>query len=167
MVAKLGVQNPIGVKISGCDQEFVVIDVVGNSKAQGFENSVVPTVYTYRGECGPARYKTTLMVKTDPGKIKEAIQAVQKEWDSNPHMQSFPLDYQFMDTEYAKLSEKRAQQGTILNGFTFLAMFIALLGLACMSVYYISIRSKEVSIRKVMGANITQLFVELNRNFVT
>src|SRR5699024_217491 len=166
MVAKLGVQNPIGVKISGCDQEFVVIDVVGNSKAQGFENSVVPTAYTYRGECGPARYKTTLMVKTEPGKIKEAIQAVQKEWDSNPHMQSFPLDYQFMDTEYANIRINRAQQDSIFNEFTFLAMFIALLGLACMSVYYISIRSKEVSIRKVIGGNITQLCVELNKNFV-
>lgn len=164
---QMGIQGDIaGAKIMGCDVEFTVAGIVKDSKAYGFENKVAPTIYSYKNECGPGRYKTSLIVKTAVGGVSQAIQAVEKEWKDNPHAESLPLDYEFLDQQYALIHARQDQLKAVLNGFTLLSIAIAILGLFSMSAYQISRRQKEMSVRKVLGASAAEVFYQLNKPFL-
>lgn len=159
--------DPIGASITGCNVNFEVIGVVKNSKTYGFENRVQPTIYSYKDECAKGRFKSTLLVKSAPGKAEQAIAAVEKEWTLNPAAEGLPLDYEFMDQNYAKLQEKQLELQKAFNGFTILSVVIACLGLFSMSAYQVTTRRKEMSIRKVLGASIHAIFLQLNKPFFT
>lgn len=163
---KLGLTIPTGAKITGCGVDFTVIGIVKDSRTYGFENVVTPTLYSYKDECGPGHFKSALMVKTKGGKTKEAIQAVEQEWVKNPFAEALPLEYEFMDQQYALLHTKQERLEEVLYGFTILSVVIAALGLFSLSAYQINNRQKEMSIRKVLGASMGQLFVQLNKPFL-
>src|SRR5690606_26049581 len=163
---ELGWTNTTQAKITGCDVDFTIIGIVKDSKTYGFENLVTPTLYSYKDECGPGHFKSALLVKTKEGKVKEAIQAVEREWAKNPSAESLPLEFEFLDQQYKQLHARQERLEQVLYGFTFLSIIIAALGLFSMSAYQINIRQKEMSIRKVLGASIIQLFVQLNKPFL-
>jgi len=161
----LGLNNPIGASIAGCDANFKIVAVVKDSKTYGFENVVNPTVYTYKDECGPGRYKISLMVKTVAGRVDQAIAAVNNEWKKNEYSEDLPLDYRFMDQQYANLHAKQKEMQSAFNIFTLLSVLIASLGLFSMSVYQVTVKQKEMSVRKVLGASIHRIFIQLNKPF--
>lgn len=161
----LDLGQPIGAKLAGCDVNFEIIAVVKDSKAYGFENAVKPTVYSYKNECGSARPQATLIVKAAQGKAAQAIETVKKEWQQNSSTKSLPLEYAFMDQQYALLHKKQQEMQTAFNSFTFLAVIIAALGLFSMAAYQVTIRKKEMSVRKVLGASVQSIFMQLNKPF--
>ncbi|WP_293946408.1 MULTISPECIES: ABC transporter permease [unclassified Sphingobacterium] len=161
----LGLSNPIGAKISGCDVNFEIIALVKDSKAYGFENAVQPTLYSFKNECGSMRIQTTLMVKTTPGMVDRAIETVKKEWTKNTSAKDLPLDYSFMDQQYALQHQKQQELQVAFNSFASLSVIIAALGLFSMAAYQAALRKKEMSIRKVLGASAQLLFVQLNKPF--
>ena len=161
----LGLSNPMGAKIKGCDVDFEIVGLVKDSKAYGFENVVQPTIYSFKNECGTMRFQTTLMVKTKQGMVDQAIQTVKAEWAKNPTAKDLPLDYSFMDEQYALQHKKQQELQTAFNSFTSLSVIIAALGLFSMAAYQAALRKKEMSIRKVLGASVQLLFVQLNKPF--
>ncbi len=164
-VKAFGLQQPVGSKIKGCDVEFTIVGVVKDSKIHGFENHVRPTVYSTQNECGPARYKLAVMVKTHAGTTQRVLEILKQEWANNKSAEAIPFSYEFLDQKYAALHAKQEQLQSALSGFTVLSIAIAVMGLFSMSAYSISIRQKEMSIRKVLGASVGQLFVQLNKPF--
>ncbi|WP_426790452.1 FtsX-like permease family protein [Sphingobacterium sp. WOUb80] len=161
----LGLANPIGAKIKGCDINFEIVGLVKDSKAYGFENVVQPTIYSFKSECGTMRFQATLMVKTKSGMVDRAIQTVKAEWAKNPTAKDLPLDYSFMDEQYALQHKKQQELQTAFNSFTSLSVIIAALGLFSMAAYQAALRKKEMSIRKVLGASVQLLFIQLNKPF--
>ncbi|MDR0262588.1 MAG: ABC transporter permease [Sphingobacterium sp.] len=161
----LGLANPIGAKIKGCDINFEIVGLVKDSKAYGFENVVQPTIYSFKSECGTMRFQATLMVKTKSGMVDRAIQTVKAEWAKNPTAKDLPLDYSFMDEQYALQHKKQQELQTAFNSFTSLSVIIAALGLFSMAAYQAALRKKEMSIRKVLGASVHLLFIQLNKPF--
>jgi len=161
----LGLINPVGTKIKGCDVNFEIVGLVNDTKAYGFENAVQPTIYSLKNECGAMRIQTTLMVKTKQGLVDRAINAVKEEWEKNPSAKDLPLDYSFMDQQYALQHRKQQELQVAFNSFTSLSVIIAALGLFSMAAYQAALRKKEMSIRKVLGASAQLLFIQLNRPF--
>lgn len=160
-----GISNPIGSKIRGCDVDFEIIGLVKDSKAYGFEIAVQPTIYSFKKECGSMRIHSILMVKTKQGMIDRAINTVKEEWEKNPWAKDLPLDYSFMDQQYALQYKQQQQLQAATNSFTSLSVIIAALGLFSMAAYQAALRKKEMSIRKVLGASTQLLFVQLNKPF--
>lgn len=158
--------DPIGKTVRGCNVDLTIIGVVRDVKSYGFEKSVAPSVYTFKDECGPGRYKLDLLIKTAQGKTHEAIAAVEAEWEKNPNAERLPLDYVFMDSRYAALYASQEQLSNASRAFACIALAIATLGLFNLAAYNISRRRKEISIRKVLGASLTQVFIHLNQPFV-
>ncbi len=71
-----------------------------------------------------------------------------------------------MDQSYARLQIKQIQLQKAFNGFTLIAVIVACLGLFSMSAYQVSIKRKEMSIRKVLGASVHSIFYQLNKPFL-
>ncbi|MFD2600291.1 ABC transporter permease [Sphingobacterium corticis] len=166
MAAAMEVDNPVGQKISGCDTDFTVVGVVQDYKAYGFESKVAPSAYIFKDECGVGSYKLDVLIRTEKGKTKDAISTMDAEWKNNPNSDRLPLSYTFMDSNYAQLHEKQEQLKNVSSAFASLAIAIAALGLFNLAAFHVVSKRKEVSIRKVLGASVVQLFFLLNRPFL-
>ncbi|WP_257669469.1 ABC transporter permease [Parapedobacter tibetensis] len=157
------IENPVGKTIRGCDTDFQIIGVVKDSKMAGFERLVQPTVYSINNACG--QHKTEILAKIKPGTARQTLIALEKDWKSINRLDGEHFRYEFVDQKYAALHAQQEQLESAFSAFTFLSIAIAVMGLFSMSAYSISIRQKEMSIRKVLGASVNQLFMQLNKPF--
>ena len=80
---------------------------------------------------------------------------------------NFPFTYEFSDEEYEKLYTSEEMVGKLANCFAFLAIFISCLGLLGLAIFTAEQRTKEIGIRKVLGASITSVFNLLSKEFLT
>src|SRR4051794_41148132 len=104
-----------------------------------------------------------VLVKTQSGKTKEALASLEKLCKRlNP---KFPFTYQFSAEEYAKLYKSEQMIGKLADCFAFLAVFISCLGLLGFAMFTAEQRTKEIGIRKVLGASVSSLFVLLSKEF--
>lgn len=164
LAKSFAMSNPVGQTIRGCDTDFRIIGVVKDSKMHGFEERVRPTVYSIASACG--QFKTEILVKMKPGAASQTLAALEKDWGSINRLDGERFDYEFIDQKYAALHAKQEQMESAVKAFTILSLTIAIMGLFSMSAYSISVRQKELSIRKVLGASAGQLFVQLNKPFL-
>jgi ABC-type antimicrobial peptide transport system permease subunit len=97
------------------------------------------------------------------GKQKETITALQSYLQrTNP---KFPFTYQFSDLEYAKLYESEKVVSKLANIFAFLAIFISCLGLFGLASFTAEQRTKEIGVRKVLGASSSSIVRLLSTTF--
>ncbi|WP_198293596.1 ABC transporter permease [Algoriphagus resistens] len=104
------------------------------------------------------------LIRIDPEKTTEIIESLEVLHKSlNP---DFPYTYQFADDEYASLYKSEQVVKKISGYFAFLAIFISCLGLLGLVIFSSEQRSKEVGIRKVLGASVTQITTLLSKDFM-
>lgn len=110
------------------------------------------------------RYVRYLMIKTNTSDIKGTMAAIEKTWDE--HIPYLPMNSFFLDTSYDNLYKKEMNTGTILWIFTIMAVIIAILGLFGLASFVTEQRTKEIGIRKVLGASIPGIIGNLSREFI-
>ncbi len=105
-----------------------------------------------------------LFVRTEAGKTQEALAGLEALYTTfNP---DYPFDYRFLDENFEQTYRSEIVIGTLSNFFTLLAVFIACLGLFGLASFTAEQRSKEIGIRKVLGASVSNLVVLLSRDFI-
>ena len=110
----------------------------------------------------PSQYNH-LIVKLETDNMKEALAFMEKKWDKVfPHR---PFEYQFLDEQYDRLYKGEVRIGRVFGVFALLAILIAALGLLGLSSYTTLQRAKEISIRKVLGASVSQIVTLLSTSF--
>ena len=77
-----------------------------------------------------------------------------------------PLSYQFLDERFARMFETEQKLGKIAGIFSFLAIFIACIGLLGLATFIAQQRTKEIGIRKVLGASVTNLVAIVSKDFL-
>ncbi|HET6994154.1 MAG TPA: FtsX-like permease family protein, partial [Chitinophagaceae bacterium] len=96
--------------------------------------------------------------------VLPALSTMETAWKK--YFPETPVDYTFLDDNYAKLYQSEQRQATIFTLFACIAIFIACLGLFGLSAFAISQRIKEIGIRKVLGANVQGIVGLLSRDFL-
>jgi putative ABC transport system permease protein len=102
----------------------------------------------------------TFSIKTAAGRTDEAmehIESVMARWEPQ-----FPLTYQFFDEQFDGLHEAEQRVGSLLTSFAILAIFIACLGLFGLASFTAAQRTKEIGVRKVLGARIATIVADLS-----
>lgn len=159
MAQQLNLENPIGKKITnGGNRSFAIIGIVKDFNFQSFRREVEPL-------CFFAGISSAIVsAKINTGDISSALEQLEKVWIKfNPDLD---FRYEFMDQSFASMYENVSRIRTIFTSFSILAIFIACLGLFALSAFVVEQRSKEMSIRKVLGATTEDIFQSLTRNFV-
>ncbi len=77
-----------------------------------------------------------------------------------------PFDYYFLDNAYDKLYAKEERLAQLFNGFTVLTLFVACLGLLGLMTFSVETRTKEIGVRKVLGASIASIVALLSKDFL-
>ena len=106
----------------------------------------------------------TILVRTETGKTQEALAGLEKVSKAlNP---SFPFTYQFSDLEFTKLYQSEQMVSQLANYFAILAIFISCLGLFGLATFAAEQRTKEIGVRKVLGASAASVVALLSRDFL-
>jgi putative ABC transport system permease protein len=102
-------------------------------------------------------------IRLSPGNTQEQIAALESIW--NRHASGAPFEYSFVDENFDAMFRAEQRMGQSLLVFTGLAIGIACLGLFGLAAYTAEQRAKEISIRKVMGASVSQMVFLLSKDF--
>jgi putative ABC transport system permease protein len=158
-VKAMALENPIGSKFMLYRNSGQIVGVVADFHFKSLQKEIEPLVLRIE----PQR-DSYVFVKFKSGKAKEVIASVTKVYNQfNP---DFPLRYTFLDEEVERLYNSEQKTKTIFNYFTFVAIFIASLGLFGLASYMAQQKTKEIGIRKVLGASILNIVTNLSREFV-
>jgi ABC-type antimicrobial peptide transport system permease subunit len=135
-----------------------VIGVVKDFQTTTMEASIAPTVIRLEPEG-----THTLWVRAEPGRIREALanlETVHKQF--NPE---YPFAYTFLDKTYETLYRDVLVMGNLASVFAVIAIFISCLGLFGLASFTAEQRTKEIGIRKVLGASVSGLALSFSLNF--
>jgi putative ABC transport system permease protein len=105
-----------------------------------------------------------LIFKVTNSDISGLLAAMKTKWDS--YNTEEPFTFSFMDDYFNKAYAAEQKTGTILNIFAILTIFVACLGLFGLATYTAEQRTKEIGIRKVLGASVTQVTQMLSKEFL-
>lgn len=106
-----------------------------------------------------------LLVKLSGKNTSEALDFVGKKWKEL--LPNRPFEYHFIDDDFNRMYHSEAQLGKAMNIFASIAIALATLGLFGLSSFIVQQRTKEIGIRKVMGASLFHLLTTVSRRFVT
>lgn len=156
----MGIKDPIGMQLIWDDKPYHVIGVVEDMLIQSPYKPVRPSLFHLAN-----RQENVFILKLNPEKSANASLAQIKEvfQDHNP---AIPFQADFIDEAFAKKFGNERRIGKLATFFTILAIFISCLGLFGLASYVAEQRTKEIGIRKVLGASVTILWKLLSRDFV-
>ena len=96
--------------------------------------------------------------------MKNTIDFINKKWSR--FVPAYPLDYKFMDETYGQMYKNEQKLSELLWIFTLMAIFIGCMGLFGLAAFSAEQRTKEIGIRKVLGANVLDIIGLLSKNFL-
>ena len=154
----MGFDNPIGQVITLWGEEREIIGVAKNFHFQSFRTKVNPLFFRLEPEFGWRAF-----VRIESANITSTLAQIEEIYKSfNPN---YPFDYNFMDEQYANLYRGEMRVGALARYFSIIAIFISCLGLFGLSAFTAEQRSKEIGVRKVLGATIRSLVLLLSGDF--
>ena len=107
---------------------------------------------------------SAILVRSTSGEMENLIAKTEAVW--NKFAPTQPLRYDFMDEEFATMHVTEARVGTLFGVFSMLAIFIACLGLLALATFMTEQRMKEIGIRKVLGASVSNIVLTLSKQFI-
>ena len=155
--------NAVGKKLvsvnsdKGTNVAFHVVGVVKDFNFNSLHNPISPLLMTLQPEGG-------LIFKVNTKDVAGLLATMKKRWDAFNTGESF--SYSFMDDLYNKTYAAEQKTGTILNIFSALTIFVASLGLFGLATYAAEQRRKEIGVRKVLGASVSQITQLLSTEFL-
>jgi putative ABC transport system permease protein len=157
MAQKLNLKDPIGKRITN-GGIFTVIGVVQDFNFESMRSHIDPLALHF----GLSPSIVTVKVKTSD--MKNVLQSITATWNSFSPNQ--PIRYTFLDESFANMYVDVQSMGRIFTSFAILAIIIACLGLFALSAFMAEQRSKEIGIRKVLGASVSGITTLLSIDFI-
>jgi len=159
-VRKMHLQNPLNQIITwNGDERARIIGVVKDVLMESPFAPVAPAVFNHGREGSSIMYRLSLNIKT-----QDAIAKLTSIF--NKYNPAYPFSFQFADEEYANKFSLEVLISKLAGLFAVLTVFISCLGLFGLAAYLAEQRNKEVSIRKVLGASISQIWLLLSKDFI-
>lgn len=154
----IGWKEPIGKKLrAGGVQDHEVVGIVEDFHFASLHSRIGPMALLFgKGN--------RLAVRIRPGDMVNTMGVLRTVFEKNTHGQ--PFDFFFLDDAFDALYKKEIRTGEIFKAFTVLAVLIACLGLYGLTSFNVARRTKEIGIRKILGASVSRLVLLLNRDFV-
>ncbi|MCB0610658.1 MAG: ABC transporter permease [Lewinella sp.] len=166
-VRTIGWKDPVGrfmVYPGNGNQRFKVIGVMKDFHAQSFRAAIEPFGLFHYSSKTYDLDRGYLAVRIRPGEESRLLPQIQDLWQVMAP--DTPFSYSFLDEDFNALYRSEAKLGAILSVFTGLSLFIACLGLFGLIAMAAEQRTREIGIRKVLGASITGLVGLLSRDFL-
>ncbi len=160
-VKYMGLKQPVGEQIKAFGRTYTVVGVVKNMVMQSPYEPIRPTIF-YIDSFGRNFW---LNIKIDPQlSASDALATIEATFKK--HNPTTPFEYKFADDDYDAKFRSEERIGKLAGGFAVLAILISCLGLFGLSSFVAEQRTKEIGVRKVLGASVLNLWSLLSRDFV-
>ncbi|MFC1724619.1 ABC transporter permease [candidate division KSB1 bacterium] len=160
LVKALDLKNPVGKRISASNiQDGRIVGVVEDFHFASFMNKIGPAVFVYR----PQWAVRELSVKLSNGDIKSTLDFIQSTFLK--HINDFVFNYSFLDDRINALYNSESRMGSIFLMFSVIAILIASFGLLGLVSSIAAQKTKEIGIRKVLGASISKIIGLMVKEF--
>jgi len=156
----LGFKEPVGEILKWNGKPYTIIGVVSDIMAESPFYPVRPSLYHTRDK---DLYSLTIKLNPTQSSSK-SIATLERIWKK--YVQNVPFSYEFIDQQYGNKFKAEERIGTLSLYFAVLAILISCLGLFGMASFVAEQRTKEIGIRKVLGASVPNLWQMLSRDFV-
>lgn len=162
-VREFGFENPLNEEVLYFGGEYAqmqsykVVGVIKDFNYESLRNSIRPLalMLTTNG--------SNLSVRIAAGDVRPTLDLIERSW--NKFAPDEPFQYSFLDEDYDALFRAEQRLGVVFSVFTGLAILVACLGLLGLAAFMAEQRTKEIGIRKVMGASVTSVILLLSKDF--
>ncbi|GAB4021897.1 ABC transporter permease [Spirosoma koreense] len=155
----MGMKDPVGKEVSFWPGKGRVIGLMKDFHLNSLHQAIAPLIL-----CFDVRNTSYLMAKTRAGQTQQAIAELERTAKAfNPN---YPFNYHFLDEEYESMYRSEQQVNTLINYFGVLAILISCLGLFALAAFTAEQRTKEIGVRKVLGASVSNIVGLLSRDFL-
>lgn len=164
-VAGLGLDDPLTTRFvdfnnDGSENYLPIIGVVKDFHFESMHDEIKPmAIHFMRGN-----YEGVLAIRLGDGNRSETISFIQAKWEE--FNSDYPFDYFWMDEQFDTMFATERRTGQILMVFSFLSIFITCLGLLGLISYTTNQRTREIGIRKIMGASVDIVMRMLSREML-
>lgn len=160
---QLGWSQPIGKTIRVSNENYSVIGVLEDFHYSSMHEKIAKLGILYIGEdrMGNA---DLFAVRVRPADIRNILQMITRTWDSfSPPL---PLEYSFLDQDYARLYAAEMRMKNIAAAFSMLAILVSSMGLFGLAAFTAEQRRKEFGVRKILGASIADILALMSKDFL-
>jgi len=163
-VKTLGIDSPVGKRISfkevmtGETKEGIIIGVIKDFMQYTFHDKIQPLILCY------GKRNFFINVRFRPGSISRIVDFLEAKWKE--YMPNYSVSYHFLDESIENRYNTERRLSRIIKYFTYLCVIISCLGLFGLASFMAERRTKEVGIRKVLGASITKMVLLLSKEFM-
>ena len=153
-VKAMGMKDPLGKRIGNS----IIMGVVSDFHNQSLHRPITPMELNYSPD--KSRF---VCLKISGNNIERTLASLEKIW--NRFAPAFPFQFRFLDDHIDNLYRTDRRIGKIFNIFTLIAVIIAFLGLFGLASFITEQRTKEIGIRKTLGASVSNIILLLSRQF--
>ncbi len=156
----MGNTSLIGKSFSFWDQKGKIVGVIKDFHFQPLRRKIEPLVIKW----ADLNWSNFLFLRIAPQEIAGTVGTVQGTWTKI--LPDIPFNFQFLDDDFAVMYRSEERTGTLLKIFTAMAVLVACLGLFGLASFAAEQRTREIGIRKVMGASVSAIMALLCREFL-
>ncbi len=160
-VKELGFQEEVvgeEVLFSNDGRTYKVVGVMKDFNFQSLRQEIMPLAILL------TETANEMIVRFQSEDPREAVAMIETKWDE--YSAGEPIDYTFLDEDFDQLFRQEQRLGSVFTAFTIIAIIIACLGLLGLSAYMAEQRTKEIGVRKVLGASVTSILALLSTEFI-
>ncbi len=162
-VKKFGINDPVGKPLPVFDKNLTIKGVIADFYTESFNKQVKPTIIS------PFNFKKendllVIQIQLAESGLAPALAEIKTKWETY-----FPgkiFNYTFIRDEFNQLHSNYTKTAKIISFFTLISIFLTVFGLFGITWYSVERRIKEIGIRKVNGARISEILSMLNKDFV-
>jgi hypothetical protein len=141
----MGMKNAVGARLK-FGSTGTIVGVMKDFNFQSLHNKIEPLAISMWGP----QYWNFMYIRVNPGNLPETVKQLEKAWKRI--LPAYPFDYHFVDQDFDNMYRTEVRMKTLMNYFALFAILIAAIGLFGMATYTVEQKTREVGIRKALGA---------------
>lgn len=157
----MGMEDPVGQRLKFWGKDGTIIGVVKNYHHVSLHREIMPHVFTVN----PRSYRALkyVFIKIASENIPDTLGYIKE--TSESYAPDYPYEYSFLDQGIGNLYQAEQKLGKIFGYFAFVAIFVSCLGIFGLASFTAEKRTKEIGIRKVLGASVSSIALLLSKEF--
>jgi len=162
-----GIQSPVGKRIKALGREGKIIGIVNNTHFKSLHHQIDPLIFMplSSNRYGYLHYTAgSILIGFSGNDIPTVLSNIKSVWQAYNH--GLPFEYHFLDKTIEQKYGFEQRLSKIFNWFSLLAIFISCLGLFALITFVALKKTKEVGIRKVLGASVPKIVIMLSKDFI-
>lgn len=158
-VKRMGLTNPIGTPISFYEKKGIIVGVVKDFHFASMQKEIEPALIQMKPD--DVNY---LLIRIKPENTSATLASIEK--TAKKYSIDYPVEYHFLDSAYDRLYQAEQRISTLVNCFAILAIVVSGMGLFGLASFVTAGRTKEIGVRKVLGASVSSILLLLSVDFI-